>query len=118
MDKFIILDELRISTITGGDKDFAKELLDIFSKETQKKIVSLENEEKFSIIMRTAHSIKGSASNMGANKLSEAARVLELSAIAKNREKVLANAEKLKDLFQEFLQKLKTVNLYDLGSEV
>ena len=67
--------------LTGGDKDFEREIIDLFLKDTSLHLIRLEaaiKEVDSSRIEALAHSIKGAAANMGAEKFRKLAQELEL----------------------------------------
>ena len=72
-----------LRALGGDDGDFLTEIIDIFLADMPQRISELEaglvlaNTEKF---MRAAHSIKGSAANLGAMRLQDAAESLEKQA--------------------------------------
>jgi HPt (histidine-containing phosphotransfer) domain-containing protein len=81
-----IIDAAAISnlrTLGGDDEDFLGEIIGIFLADMPQRISELEtgregtNTEKF---MRAAHSIKGSAANLGAMRLQDSADRLEQQA--------------------------------------
>ena len=79
-DPDLPVDLRRLKDFTGGDKDFEKEIIDLFLKDTLKHLARLEtaiNGENASDVEAAAHSIKGAAANMGAEKFRKLAQDLE-----------------------------------------
>jgi CheY-like chemotaxis protein/HPt (histidine-containing phosphotransfer) domain-containing protein len=79
-DPDLPVDLKRFKDFTGGDKDFEKEIIDLFLKDTLKHIARLEtaiNGDNASDVEAAAHSIKGAAANMGAEKFRKLAQDLE-----------------------------------------
>ena len=79
-DPDLPVDLKRFKDFTGGDKDFEKEIIDLFLKDTLKHIARLEtaiNGGNASDVEAAAHSIKGAAANMGAEKFRKLAQDLE-----------------------------------------
>ncbi len=79
-DPVLAVDLRRLKDLSGGDKDFEKEIIDLFLKDTTRHLKRLEeaiNEGDSSNVEAAAHSIKGAAANMGAEKFRELAQKLE-----------------------------------------
>lgn len=69
-----------LQEITGGEKEFEKEITALFLTDTSKRLSGLKkaiDEEKASDLEREAHTIKGAGLNIGAHKLGEFALALE-----------------------------------------
>jgi len=80
-DPDLPVDLKRLGDLSGGDKDFEHEIIDLFLKDTSRHSVRLEaaiKEEDSSSVEASAHSIKGAAANMGAEKFRKLAHALEL----------------------------------------
>ncbi|MEQ8820000.1 MAG: PAS domain S-box protein [Sumerlaeia bacterium] len=76
----LTLDISRLLQIADGDHDFVQELLRSFCDESEKRIGDLGQaiaDCDWPKAYRAAHSIKGGASNVGANRLSRAAKRIE-----------------------------------------
>lgn len=70
----------RIEAITGGDKALAKSIVDVFIKDTQKRIALLRTAlETYdaAAVKAQSHSIKGASSNVGATQMAALAYTLE-----------------------------------------
>ena len=70
----------RINDATGGDAEFLKELVDVFIEDTEVRLQELKaalDGGDPAQLGRTAHQLKGSTANMGAESMAALARVLE-----------------------------------------
>lgn len=75
----------RLDDVTGGDSEFAIELVELFLSDSQATCGRLTNAAGNGDpepVRREAHKLKGSAMNLGADRLGELARVLESAATA------------------------------------
>ena len=80
-DPDLPVDLKRLEDLTGGDKAFEHELIDLFLKDTTRHLTRLEaviKDADSSSVEASAHSIKGAAANMGAEKFRKLAHGLEL----------------------------------------
>jgi len=83
-----------------GDRELLEELLHLFEDECQNSVEEMRtvwNARDNSTLVRLAHTMKGSAANVGANGISEAARELEMQVRSGNLElafKQIANLER------------------------
>jgi len=80
-DPDLPVDLRRLKDLSAGDKDFEHEITDLFLKDTSLHLARLEvaiKEEDSSSAEASAHSIKGAAANMGAEKFRKLAHALEL----------------------------------------
>jgi two-component system sensor histidine kinase/response regulator len=80
-DPDLPVDLRHLKDLTGGDKDFEREIIDLFLKDTSHHLIRLEaaiKEVDSSSIEALAHSIKGAAANVGAEKFRKLAQELEL----------------------------------------
>jgi two-component system, sensor histidine kinase and response regulator len=97
-----------------GDRELLEELLQLFADECQSSLEQMRtvwNARDNTTLVRLAHTMKGSAANVGANGISEAARELEMQVRSGNLEpafKQIANLERevarLKPELEAFLQ--------------
>ena len=74
------VDIKHLQEITGGDSAFEREIAALFLKDTVEHLSGLKkaiNEENGSALERAAHTVKGAALNMGAEKFGELALALE-----------------------------------------
>ena len=70
----------RIQEISGGDKDFERELIDLFLSDSQKRLHTLEfalRARNVSLFKNELHAIKGASANAGAAGMQEIAVELE-----------------------------------------
>lgn len=70
----------RIWDATGGDQEFLKELVEVFLDDAQLRIEELKTAVESRDgreLSRTAHKLKGSSANLGANGLWDLAKELE-----------------------------------------
>ena len=80
-DPDLPVDLRRLKDLSGGDQDFEHEITDLFLKDTSLHLARLEaaiKEEDSSSVEASAHSIKGAAANMGAEKFRKLVHALEL----------------------------------------
>ena len=96
------VDMKHLEEITGGDSEFEREIAELFLKDTGEHLSELKkaiDEEHAAALEMEAHTIKGAALNMGANKLGELALALE----TKGQSGSLEGAQdKLTELEEEF----------------
>jgi two-component system, sensor histidine kinase and response regulator len=94
----------RLKDLTGGDKDFERELIDLFLKDTSRHLERLGaaiNEGDSPNVEAAAHSIKGAAANMGAEKLRKLAHGLEMKGKNRSIDGILGDFDHLKSAFAE-----------------
>ena len=72
-------------------EDEYPELLDVFLRDSEERLLTLRTADNALLLMNTAHSFKGSSSNMGAVRLAELCHELEQRA----KQKSLAGIDKL-----------------------
>lgn len=83
-----------------GDRELLEELLHLFADECQSSLEQMRsvwNARDINTLIRLAHTMKGSAANVGANGISEAARELEMQVRSGNVEPAfqqIANLER------------------------
>ena len=104
----------RLSEITMGDPDLETELIITFLADTTQRLADLASviaEGDAGSLGRTAHALKGSAGNMGANSLQDMARCLEdlgrsgdIAAAAQTFDNLKAEAERVKEYLSEYMQ--------------
>jgi CheY-like chemotaxis protein len=95
--------------LAGKEKVTA--LLELFVKESERRIdvlLKMLNERNMEVFTRTAHSLKGSAAQMGAVKLSELSAELEQESIKGERVRIT----KLVGLAKEFEKVQTAINTY------
>ncbi|MCD4776660.1 MAG: Hpt domain-containing protein [Candidatus Aegiribacteria sp.] len=81
-----VLDRSVLMESLGNDKELIKEILELFKDTTPEIVENLDNaanEGNIEEVKRNAHSLKGSAGNIGAKALEESMRNIE-AACAKN----------------------------------
>jgi len=74
---------LRLQEICLGDKDFQRELIDVFLEDSLERIHTMETamaEKNLEIFRLQAHSIKGASANAGAGKMTDIAANMEKGA--------------------------------------
>ena len=112
-DADVPVDLSRLRGFTGGDKDFESEIIGLFLNDTEKQLKLLESaiaEDNPLGAEEAAHSIKGAAANMGAEKLRELAHFLELKAAAGVLSNTKEDLNRLKSAFgdvSDFFKKAK-----------
>lgn len=103
-DSELAVDLRRLKDLSGGDKDFEHEIIDLFLKDTLRHLTRLEtaiNEGDSSDVEMAAHSIKGAAANMGAEKFRKFAHALELKGKAGTLQGAAEDFAHLKSAFEE-----------------
>jgi HPt (histidine-containing phosphotransfer) domain-containing protein len=80
-----------LSALQEVMEDEYPELLDVFLRDSEERLLTLRTADDALLLMNTAHSFKGSSSNMGAVRLAELCHELEQRA----RQKSLAGIDKL-----------------------
>ena len=110
------VDLAHLSSMTTGDTDFAKELVEEFLVHSQGQVARIEQLSSvpdFNEVARFAHSLNGSSANLGANHLSHAARRLEHAAKEENGPEVL---ERLRHLNAAWADARRFLNVHVLES--
>ena len=82
----------RIQETSDGDLEFEQELIEMFLEDARDHLAALKTQVEQNdadMIRRSAHTLKGSSSNIGATKMQEMAYQMELLA----KESVLDNAK-------------------------
>ncbi len=77
-----VLDKSVLMSSLGDDQELIREIFDLFTSTTPEIIESLEtaaDQGNVDLVKRNAHSLKGSAGNIGAIALQESMRVLEIT---------------------------------------
>jgi HPt (histidine-containing phosphotransfer) domain-containing protein len=98
----------------SGDKEFFKELVELFIQDTPKQFVLLKNaydNKDADKIRQLAHTIKGSAGNFGASSLQKVALSLEQAAQTGNLSKIehLVDAVEMEfEILKKEISKLKS----------
>ncbi|MGE8176403.1 Hpt domain-containing protein [Pseudomonas fluorescens] len=87
----IHLDPEVLSTLEEVMEDEYPMLLDTFLRDSETRLTELRGTQDPELLLSTAHSFKGSSSNMGATRLAELCNELEQRA----KQKSLAGIEKL-----------------------
>ncbi|MFW6131581.1 MAG: Hpt domain-containing protein [Candidatus Aminicenantaceae bacterium] len=93
-----------------GDKDFLKELIQIYIDDFSEKFNALRSsieKNNFELIKEKAHSIKGASANLSLSGLKEASYQLEIAGKEKNIEKAKEFLEILEKEFKKFKEFLK-----------
>ncbi len=71
---------LRLQEICSGDKEFERELIDVFLSDSMERIQTMESalaDKNLEIFKLQAHSIKGMSANAGADNLTRIAATME-----------------------------------------
>ena len=87
----------------GGDKDFLKELLDLYIEDFSEQYPRLEEalgQKDFTAILELGHCLKGSSANLSLNHLREHAYRVEKAGEAGNLEDAQTAAAELKNEFE------------------
>jgi two-component system sensor histidine kinase/response regulator len=103
-DPDLPVDLRRLKDLSGGDRDFEHEIIDLFLKDTSLHLARLETaikEEDPPSVEASAHSIKGAAANMGAEKFRKLAHELELKGKAGDLHGAMEDFAHLKSAFEE-----------------
>ena len=103
-DAGLPVDMRRLRGLTGGDKEFENEIIDLFLKDTPLQLMRLEaaiSEGNSTHVEEAAHSIKGAAANMGAEGFRKLAHGLELKGKAASLQGAREDFFDLKSAFQE-----------------
>ncbi|MEC9281813.1 MAG: Hpt domain-containing protein [Bdellovibrionota bacterium] len=75
-----LLDFEHIEMITDGDKNFLKQLIDIYKEDCEERLVTIKNAieaKSSSDLYREAHTFKGASSNLGAIQATKLSANLE-----------------------------------------
>src|SRR5687767_5926139 len=102
----------RMDEVTGGDKEFAIELVDLFLTDSTgiiEQLWGLLDEENRDIFRREAHKLKGSAANLGANSLAQLSGEMEQQALALKKPEL---QERVKQLDEEFARVRRQLEEY------
>ena len=86
-----VLDRSVLRTSLGDDKELIEEILELFEDTTPEIIDTLDkaaDEGNIETVKKSAHSLKGSAGNIGAKALEEAMRDIEAACADKEPEGV------------------------------
>lgn len=97
--------------VSAAGADGALAILDAFQRSTTDLLKSIEVDlanDALSEASRTAHAIKGSAANVGAEALSEAASAIEIACKEGDREAALANLDDVKVFYVAFCDAFKS----------
>ncbi|MEO0399709.1 MAG: Hpt domain-containing protein [Pseudomonadota bacterium] len=96
----IIASEQLDGLFAAAGAEGLQEILDAFWRSTEELLTSLEAQvqtQDFTEAARTAHAIKGSASNVGAHLLAETAKALEAACREENGDNLSASYESARD---------------------
>ena len=97
-----ILDRSVLKLSMGDDQEFIEEVLELFTTITPEIIESLKksaDEGDLESVKRSAHSLKGSAGNIGASAMEESMRDIEAACADEDREAV---RERVRDSISEY----------------
>lgn len=93
-----------------GDGEFLRELISIYLTDTPKQLVQLEealSRQDSAVVIRAAHTIKGSSGNFGAEEFASLARDIEAHAKANNVPAAAALLPEFKIRFEKVATALK-----------
>ena len=93
------------SLVAAAGPDGAREILEAFWSSTTSLLQSLEKElhdAAFDIAAQTAHAVKGSAANVGANRLSKRVAMIEIACREGNHQHALDSLPSASKDFEEF----------------
>lgn len=103
-------DYQKAMSVVENDKDLFNELFQIFLEDkdnTFSQIESALQENKSEIVERSAHSLKGALSNLGATTAVESAYTLEKLAHSNDALSIKAAFDELKNQINNFIEKVK-----------
>lgn len=83
------IDLVHLSRMTFGDRALEREVLQLFSRQSEQILAKLEGTNAEGVA-RLAHTLKGSASGVGAWAVADAASALEQNAATRNSEQTTA----------------------------
>jgi two-component system, sensor histidine kinase and response regulator len=94
----------------GNDRDFLKELLDIYMEDLSTRVAGLRAAAAggdFEAVERLGHAIKGSSANLSLPRLRDRAAAIELAGKNGEAAKALANLDGLEKEFQKLRDHLR-----------
>lgn len=103
-----VLDRDYLREISGGDKEFEQEILQLFledAKEKVEKMADAINLGDLDTLKSYAHTLKGSSGSTGARQFQSCCKILEEQLLASELEKVTETIDELKSNLLD-LQKL------------
>lgn len=92
----------RIQEIASGDRDFERELIEIFIASARNHLRALDSalrKRDFSLVEQEAHSLKGASANIGAERMKEIALEIEEVGSTGDLKPALEAFERLKSEF-------------------
>lgn len=92
----------RIADMHGLDPEDIEEIAEMCLEDTNDNIALLDDLSDMTESIRAAHSIKGSASNIGLAALSEAAKAIEMDLKSGDKSQVPAKVNNLRAAFEDF----------------
>ena len=101
----------RVAEFHGLDSEDIEEIAELCLEDTEENISLLTNinsETDMSVVTRAAHSIKGSAANIGLVPLSDAASIVEAQLTQNNLVDIEINVNSLQENFQDFRKLLNS----------
>jgi HPt (histidine-containing phosphotransfer) domain-containing protein len=96
----------------GGGSEFLCELITIYLEDTPKQLAQLEEalaRQDLPLVIRSAHTIKGSSGNFGATQVAGTAQEIELAGKAGNLPAAAALLPALKTHFARVVEALKAL---------
>jgi CheY-like chemotaxis protein/HPt (histidine-containing phosphotransfer) domain-containing protein len=101
----VVFDRSALLERLGCDQAFCDELLDLFTQDTPDQIKRLRQAleaDDYDLVERLAHTVRGSAANLGAETLSQVAGGIEEAVRKSELDEVSRLAEKLEGEFERF----------------
>ena len=108
--KYQIFNESVLLESLGGEQEIISELLDIFLRNASAQMESLEEsvtQENLKKVKCIAHSIKGSAGNIGAEVLQQSTLEVEVACAKSDQEKLIDAVKKVQSEFNKLVDVLK-----------
>jgi PAS domain S-box-containing protein len=104
--------EIGLRSLRGNTNLFRKLLMEFATDHSDdiQKIVDALDAEGYEVAQRLAHTVKGVAGTIGAQKLSDVAKEVEAAAKEKSTEKIMAEIDKFKICLDEVMNGLKTLS--------
>jgi len=112
-DSFIDYEKIdSLHQIARGDKNFVNELIDMFLKQTPLTVANIHDYAARSLFKElddAAHTLKGTAANIGAVKIRDICQQIELAARAADLSKINPLLTILDDVFNRTISEMKSI---------
>ncbi|HTK30882.1 MAG TPA: Hpt domain-containing protein [Candidatus Saccharimonadaceae bacterium] len=105
-----VLDQERLSEVTGGDREFERELLGEFlhsTPEMLKRILAAARGSDPDVLRKAAHAVKGSSLTIGGDELGHLCHEVERLSVPESFAEATARAAELPSAFQRLEQALR-----------